>query len=391
MVGMVGMVGLLFALMGMALTTEPNLRQSNSLYANLAHEDLMDVLDRVEPAQTPVWTMARREMELGNTEFAWEVDSWPNANGALGPGDGYAIQTTEVRDVTTNRRKMGNYGQAFRRPFGAGWIANQVPNLPGRGRGKLLADGAADAMVLLKQDFEVAACSFDQTATPDVGGASGSLMAGIVKLIDPANAYTAPSGFAYGKPTDIHSAPASACLTGTMAANFNLAALRQAVQALRTAVKIRKDYAFLCGLDLRAQVTGLVDPQTSSATGGALAATQVRMFKQEIADSELGISIDVIRTDYGRLLVMDTDHIGNTTTNSGGTAQNDANRSSRVYVNKASYGLILSREKLIKRIGVPFQTGTLADDGGGTTQYTRLYAAVGVMNPVGFGFMKFSS
>lgn len=377
-----------FCLYGMALTTEPNLRQTNSAYNNLAHEDLMDVLDRVDPAATPVWSMATRENELGNTEFSWEVDSWPNPNGAVGPGDGYATQAGEVRDVAANRRKMGNYGQAFRRVFGAGWIANQVPDLPGKGKGKLLADGAADAMILLKQDFEVAACSFDQTATPDVGGASGSIMAGIVKLVDPTNAYTHPSGFAYGKPTDLHTAPASAVVTGAMATAFNLAATRTVVQALRVATKVRKDYAFLCGLDLRAAVTALIDPIVQSASGGALAATQTRNFTQRIDDAQLGMSIDVIRTDYGRLLVMDTDHIGNTTTNSGGTAQTDANRSLRVYVNKATYGLILSREKLFKRVGVPVQPGELADDGGGTTRYVRTYLSIGVRNPVGFGYFK---
>jgi hypothetical protein len=357
------------------------------LYADLAYEDLMDVLDRVEPAQTPLYTMAGREMELGNTEFAWEVDSWPNAAGAVGPGDGYAVQTAEVRDVTSNRRKMGNTGQAFRRVFGSGWIANAVPRLPGSGRGKILAEGAADAMVLLKQDIEVAMASFDQASFTDVGGASGSLMAGIRNLIDPANAYSAPSAFAYGKPTDLHSAPAGAIITGTLAGAFNLAALRTAAQALRTAVKRYKDYQLLAGLDLRAAVTGLVDPVTVSATGGALAATQSRNFTQALADSQLGISIDVIRTDYGRFMVIDTDFIGNTTTAANGSAENDANRSLRVYVNKPKYGLIISREKLFKRWGVPFDTDTLQNDGGGTNRQVRCYASGGLYNPVGFGFL----
>jgi len=370
----------------MALTTEPKLRQSNSLYANLAFEDLMNVLDRVDPGETPAYTMARREYELNNTEFSWEVDLWPTPLGAVGPGDGYAVQTTETRDVTANRRKMGNYGQAFRRVFGAGWIANRVPKLPGSGSGKLLAEGAADAMVLLKQDIECAFTSFDQTATPDVGSSTGSLMAGIKKLVDPANAYAAASAFAYGKATDLQTAPTGACITGAMATVFNLTSIRNVAKALRQSVMRNKDYAFLVGLDLRQQVTGLVDPQTVSATGGALAATQVRGFTQAIADSELGISIDVVRTDFGRWMVIPTDFIGNTTTNAAGSAMNDTQRALRVFVSKPTKGLLLSREKLFKRWGVPFDTDTLSNDGGGTTRQVRCYVTVGVGNPQGFGF-----
>ncbi len=374
------------ALCGMALTTEPNLRQTTSFYGDLAYEDMMNMVDRVDPMQTPLYTMARREYELNNTEFSWQVDSWPSPNGALGPGDGYAVQTTETRDVTASRRKMGNYGQAFRRVFGAGWIANSVPKLPGSGKGKLLAEGAADAVTLLKQDIEAAFSSFDQTALPDTGGATGSIMAGVRKLIDNANAYTAASTFTYGKPTDLHSAPTAACINGTLAGTFNLSSLRTVAKVLRQAVAKNKDYAFLCGLDLRAAVTGLVDPLQVSATGGALAPSQQRIFSQSMADSELGISIDVIRTDYGRFMVVPTDFIGTTMTNSTGGPTTDATRSSRVYTSKPAYGLIISREKLFKRWGVPFDPDTLQNDGGGTNRQVRCYVTVGVGNPLGFGF-----
>ena len=99
----------------MAITTEPGLRQASSAYRDLPFEDMLDVLDMYEPAMTPAFTMARREKELGNTEFWTEVDSWQNPSAAVGPGDAYALQAGEVRDVIANRRKVGNGGQAFRR------------------------------------------------------------------------------------------------------------------------------------------------------------------------------------------------------------------------------------------------------------------------------------
>lgn len=371
----------------MSLTLEPGLRSPQRLH----FEDLMNIVDRIQPADTPVYSMMGREYELGATTFDWFVDSWPAPKGAEGPGDGYDVQDAEIRDVTANRRKMGNNGQAFRRAFGAGWIANAVPKMVGSGKGNLLAAGAADATTLLKQDIECAFCSFDQTAVQDVGGASGGTMAGIPKLIDPANKYAAASAYAIGKPTDLHYAPTAACVTGAataVASLFSLASLRTVMRALRGATQRNKDYQFLVGLDLRAQVTSLVDPASSSVTAGGLGYSQTRTFTQPISDSELGISIDVIRTDYGRLLVIPTDYLGNTTTNAAGTAQGDGARASREFVAKPYSGLILSREKMFKRWGVPFETEELAKNGGGTKKHMRCYVTCGVYNPTGFGFYK---
>ncbi len=387
---LLALVGMLAALgmVAMALTTEPGLRQSSSAYKNLAFEDLMDMVDRVDPAETPLYTMARREAELGNTEFAWEVDSWPTPLGAVGPGDGFDVQDAEIRDVTASKRKMGNYGQAFRRAFGAGWIANAVPRLPGQGRGKLLAQGATDAMVLLKQDIECAFGSFDQTAAPDISGATGSVMAGLFKLIDPANKYANATAFTYGKPTDLHTAPATACVTGALANAFNLTSIRNVSRALRDATKRNKEYVLLAGLDLRAQVTSLIDPATTSASGVGMAATQSHIFTQSLSDSALGQSIDVIRTDWGRWAVVPTDFIGTTTLDAGGVAADDTNRAARVFTAMPKYGYLLSREKLFKRWGVGFETIDLPNSGGGQKKAVRCYLTLGVGNPIGFGYYK---
>lgn len=374
----------------MALTTEPNLRQANSAYNDLAYEDLMDTLERVDPQETPLYTLAQREYELGNSMFAWELDGWPAVQGAVGPGDGYAVQTGEVRDVTASVRKMGNTGQAFRRVFGAGWIANAVPKLPGTGRGKLIAKGAADAMVLLKQDMEAAFGSLDQTAVLDQGGATGGTMAGLLKLIDPANVYTGASAFAYGKPPAEYSAPAGACISGAIA-SFNLTAIRTIAKALRTAVHRNKDYVLLCGLDLREKITGLTDPATVSATSGALASSTIRMFSQSLADAELGISIDVVRTDWGRWLVVPTELVGHTLLDADGSPAADDDRASRVLTSRAKCGYLVSRDKLFKRFGVTIESEELASDGGGKRKQARCYATLGTRQPQGFGYFLYAT
>src|SRR5208282_5862276 len=157
----------------MAVTIEPNLRQASSAYRDLPFEDVLDMLDRVDAADTPVFSTARRGKELGNTEFWTQVDSWPGAQGAVGYADGYGIATTENMDNSVNRRKVGNGGQAFRRAYGAGWISEQVPKMPGTGKGFEKRAGM-DALILIRQDMEAAMCSFDQTFVLDTGAQDGS-------------------------------------------------------------------------------------------------------------------------------------------------------------------------------------------------------------------------
>lgn len=377
-------------LMG-AVTIEPNLRQASSQYRDLPFEDVLDMLDRVDAAETPVFSMAQRGKELGNTEFWTQVDSWPGPQGARGYADKYPVQATEIQDNSANRRKVGNGGQAFRRAYGAGWIANQVPAMPGTGKGFDKRAGA-DALVLLRQDMEAAMCSFDQTFVLDSGaqdGNGGGLMAGLRKLIDKNNQYANANAAVLGAPSDLHYAPPGACVAeGTsLEDGFNQDFLENALLALRQSTNRKLTYLYLCGLGLRKAVTGLVKPGAIVGGNGAVSG-QMTMFTQELQDSKLGRSIDVIYSDYGTLMVKETDFIGTTTTDVNGNVT--ATRADRVYINKPNYGLIVNTSKLQVRFGVNFQKGELADDGGSQPKYVRTFAGLLATNPTGFGFQAFS-
>jgi hypothetical protein len=373
-----------------AITTEPNLRPANVQYRDLPFEDVLDYLDRVDAQMTPVFSMAgSREKELGNTKFWTEVDSWGATQGGVGYADGYAVQTGEIMDNAANRRNVGNQGQAFRRAYGAGWIANQVPKMPGTGKGFEKRAGA-DALQYIRQDMEASFTSFDQTATADTGGANGgSLMAGVRKLVDVNNKYAGANVAVVGAPSDIHYAPAAACVAeGTaLADGFSLDFLENSLLALRQSTNRKLTYLYLCGLGLRKAVTGLVKPGAIIGGPGSVPG-QLTMFTQELKDSKLGRSIDVIYSDYGTLMVKETDFIGTTTTDSNGNVT--ATRANRVALNKPNYGLILNTEKVGVRFGVNFQKGELADDGGSQPKYVRSYASLLIKNPVAFGFQAFS-
>ena len=371
----------------MALTTEPGLRQASSAYRDLPFEDMLDVLDMYDPGSTPLFTMARREKELGNTEFWHEVDSWNPPQGALGYGDAYPLQVaSEVMDVTMNRRKIGNGGQTFRQGYGSGWVAEKVPVMTGTGRG-FRKTGSVRAMVMLKQSIECAMASFDQTFNLDQGGLNGPLMASIKSLVDHNNSYASANAAVLGVPSDLHYAPVAACAAGVLADTFSQNLLQNALLALRQATQRNGTYWYLCGLGLRQAVTGLIKPMALQGAAGAVAG-QMNTYTQEMKDTKLGARIDVVYTDYGTLMIKETDFIGTTTTDANGNAiaNGAAGRVNRAFVSKPNYGLIVSQDKLALRFGVGFETDELGHDGGGVTKLLRTYCGVVVLNPMGFGF-----
>ena len=350
----------------------------------------MDVIDRVDQAETPLYTMAKREIDLNNTDFAWTVDTWPTVAGAQGVADGVPVADGDIADNSTRRRKMGNGGQAFRRVYGVGWIADRVPKLPGTGKGGEIGRAAADAMVAIKQDIEAAFCSEDQVYAQD-DGTDGGTMAGLGQLTNRSNTYTGASSYAIGKIQNTYVPPAAAALSGAIGTNFNLAAIRTMVKALRRVVKRNRDYVQLCGLELRQAFTGLTDPATVTvqSTNTGVAATQTRSFTQQLADAELGITIDVVRTDYGRLLIVPTDFIGTTTTKSDSTSA--STRADRAFVEDGYAGYTIPREKIAKRWGVPFTVNELAQTGAGTRKEIKCYLGLVVYNPSAFGSQLFTA
>ncbi|MDE2102329.1 MAG: DUF5309 family protein [Patescibacteria group bacterium] len=367
-----------------SITVAPNLSQASSAYRNLQYEDLMDVLDLFDPAATPAFTLAKTEQKLDDVTTTWEVDKYESPQGAVGPGDGYALQDSEKSDVTATRRKMGNGGQLFREGFGSGYIAERVPRLPGSGKG-ILASALRKYMIRIKQDIEVAFTSFDQTYAADAGGANGGVMAGLRKLIDPANKYPDANSMTFGKPSDIHAAPAGACVTGALADNWNLSLVKTMLSALFDNVQRDREYWLLANKGLRQAVSALTDPQAIGGGANNSTPSQQRIFTREQDDETFKQKISVIQTDFGTLLVKLTSLMGTTMNDVNGNYT--ATRADRVFTNMPNYGYIIPAEKLAKRWGFPIDTDELGHDGGGLTRMIFTYLTLVAYNPQGFGFL----
>lgn len=373
-----------------AVTTEPGLRVSRS--KDITHEDFVDAIDRIEPAQTPLVSFCENEVKLGAVDRTWNVDSFPGAKGAVGRADNDAAGT--ARDWSTNVRKMGNIAQGFDEAWDLGWIAAQVPRIAGVK--DIVAYARAGAYQLLKQHKEVSFSSFDQTANYDAGTGLGSIGAGYPKLIHSGNAYTAASSYAIGKPTDLHSAPSAATLSGSLTARHNRAMWKSIALELRRAAKKPGDWMAICGLTLRQAVTDLTLPsQVGAANNSAIASEQVRVLLRNESDSVLGATVDTIQTDFGRIMVTDSDYIGTTTNDSNNSAQtawasNTTQRAAARFNSVPGGGLILKKGNLFKTWAITPYTVKLAEDGSGESYDAKELCMLGVRNPILGGFLNFT-
>ena len=377
-----------------AITAEPDARNSTAKDGDLAFEQYLDLLDMADPEDTPFYNSIGRsargknpdgiEVDLQNSQLSWGVDKLPDPIGAVGWGDNYAVQSTEFLNILTNQRKMGNVAQAYRRAAGVGWQAQAVTNVPGGG---LTPRAQRRVDQLIKQDIECGLCSLDQVAAQATTSASttGGTMAGFRNLVSFANRYTdAATGFAFGKATDLHYAPTAACLTGALASVFNYSAVKTIMRAMREAAAMGSDFVFLCGLDVRDAVTTMVDPatQTAAATGtsAVVALNGIRVFTRDQDDRSFGHSIGILKTDYGRVEVMETKRIGYTAAASNGSAT--AVRTDRVFIEKPKGYLLFHPEDWHLHWGVRFERGSIPDQGQGKSFFTRSLLSQRCKNPI---------
>lgn len=389
---------------------EPNLTPE-AASANITLEDYLDQLDRIEPAQTPMTTFCANEIKLKSSERSWNVDSYPTPNGATGRADGEQVNTATMYSWNTNMRKMGNLMQGFARPLGVGWQAQEVPHIAGVTN--ILSYAKASAMESLKVDMECAFCSLDQPAVIDQGPGLGGIMAGYRKMVDYSNRYTAASAYVAGGPTDIQYAPTAACvssnspatgfgsftgLTATMSRGF----LKYVAYYLRVAAQKKTDWTLIAGLRLRQSITDLTEPTqvSGSATGIGIAPAQVKILSRAEQEQQLGTSIDIIVTDFGRIIVCESDYIGTTTTTSSGASLSAWSNTSGTgagargnagFFNVPYAGILLKKGNVFKCWGVAPYSEELAKLGGGQNWDMKCTCMLGVRNPLLAAFWNFTS
>lgn len=401
----------------MAVTTEPGLRQARS--KDITNEDFAQMLDRIEPAKTPLMTLARTEIKLKAVDRTRNVDSYPGPKGAVGRADNEdapASGSALSRDWSSNIRKIGNVAQAFSETYRVGWIAGEVPQIAGLNITPE-AYARAGAYELIKESMECAAGSFDQVAVYDAGVGLGAVAAGYRALTDYANSYTAASSYAIGRPSDIHYAPTAACIglsaastasvapgvilsASALATGHNRAMWKTLALALFLQVKQKKDWMGLLSPSLRQAVTDLTIPTLAaagaSAVGASAVSDQIRVLLRNEDDNVLGATVDVIQTDFGRFLVTDSMYLGQTTLDSAGAAVSSVNsvasQRAKAYFNQSlKAGLIVEKGNLSKTWAIMPNAEKLGAGGGGDAYDAKALAVpIQVDNPQRCGWLYFT-
>ena len=160
-------------------TTNPGAAVSN-------REDLTDVLTILAPEETPVLSSAAKS-KASATYVEWTVDSLaaPTTTGVAEGAD-----VTSFTDKFSNRARLGNYIQKFRRDYMVSDLQNAVDSV---GPAKI-AQAEAKSVREIKRDIEATLCSNNDRSIEDGAGTPYGLR-GLGDWIDSAGPADVPASY----------------------------------------------------------------------------------------------------------------------------------------------------------------------------------------------------
>jgi hypothetical protein len=333
-----------------------------------AREDLADYIAIVDQKSTPLVSMAPKGKDLGNMQFSWLVDNYqaPQLQGVV---DGTDVTVSSASNPVTNRTRLNNYAQAFRRDLRVGFIA-QTQDVAGVQ--SEISNGIAKKIVELKRDMEATFACTNQAAQADNGSnpyLTGSLGNWLTST-NSSNIGACASGSVF--------LPAAAAIDTTASASFTEATVQNVLTAIYGNTGVFRDYDALLGTTLKRAFTNLTAGATATtANTSTIAATSVRTFNQELSSDTFKSSIDIFEGDFGRLVLHPSTFIG---------GKNSAALSAQAYK-----GYVIPMDMLEIRYSKLPEVLTLPDAGGGPARLVQAIAGLVVKNPSGFGMFNGAS
>jgi len=335
-----------------------------------AREDLADYIAIVDAKSTPFVSQAPKGKDIGNMQFSWLVDNYgaPQLQGVV---DGTDVTVASASNPVTNRTRLNNYGQVFRRDLRIGFIAETQDVA---GVTDELANGIAKKLVELKRDMESTFMCTNQAAQMDTGPGGNAYRTGSMgNWLNSTNAANI-GACASGSPF----LPASGAVDTTAAASFVEATAQNVLTAIYSATGTFRDYDCILGTTLKRAFTNLTASTTSVVTTPNLgvAATSVRTFNQDLGADTFKASIDLFEGDFGRLILHPTQFLGGAAT--AGTTLSA----------QATKGYVIPMDMVEVRYAKLPQVKALPDAGGGPARLVEAIAGLVVKNPSGFGFFN---
>jgi hypothetical protein len=327
---------------------------------------LADYIAIVDAKSTPFVSMAPKGKDIGNMQFSWQVDNYgdPQLQGVV---DGADVTVSSAANPVTNRTRLNNYGQVFRRDLRIGFIA-ETQNVAGVT--DELANGIAKTLVLIKRDMEATFMCTNQAAQTEVSTSNPYLTGSLGNWLNSTNASNI-GACASGSPF----LPASGAIDTTAAASFTEATAQNVLTAIYSATGTFRDYDCILGTTLKRAFTNLTASGTTQVVNAnAIAATSVRTFNQDLSSDTFKSSIDLFEGDFGRLILHPTTFLGG----KNGTALSA----------QATKGYVIPMDMVEVRYAKLPQVKDLPDAGGGPARLVEAIAGLVVKNPSGFGFFN---
>jgi len=334
-----------------------------------AREDLADYIAIVDAKSTPFVSMAPKGKDIGNMQFSWLVDNY-GAPVLQGVVDGTDVTVASASNPVTNRTRLNNYGQAFRRDLRIGFIAETQDVA---GVTDELANGIAKKLVELKRDMESTFMCTNQAAQADNGSTNAYLTGSLGNWLTSTNASNI-GACASGSPF----LPASGAVDTTASASFTEATAQNVLTAIYGNTGTFRDYDCILGTTLKRAFTNLTaSGVTQVANANSIAATSVRTFNQDLSADTFKASIDIFEGDFGRLILHPSTFIG---------GKNSTSLSAQAYK-----GYVIPMDMVEVRYAKLPQVKPLPDAGGGPGRLVEAIAGLVCKNPSGFGMFNGAS
>jgi len=302
-------------------------------------------------------------------QFSWLVDNY-GAPVLQGVVDGTDVTVANASNPVTNRTRLNNYGQAFRRDLRIGFIAETQDVA---GVTDELANGIAKKLVEIKRDMESTFMCTNQAAQADNGTSNAYLTGSLGNWLNSTNASNI-GACASGSPF----LPASGAVDTTASASFTEATAQNVLTAVYGNTGTFRDYDCILGTTLKRAFTNLTASGTTQvANTNSIAATSVRTFNQDLSADTFKASIDIFEGDFGRLILHPSTFIG---------GKNGTSLSAQAYK-----GYVIPMDMVEVRYAKLPQVKPLPDAGGGPGRLVEAIAGLVCKNPSGFGMFNGAS
>jgi len=254
--------------------------------ANVSNrEDLSDILTILAPEETPVLSSLAKTRATA-VQYEWTVDKLAAVNTA---GISEGVDVSSYDDEFTDRVRLGNYTQKFRRAYQVSDLQEAVDSVgPAR-----FAQAESKALRELKRDIEATLLSDNEQDVEDGSGSNPYKLRGLGKWIQNGAQATNPVPAAYRTPADsVYDISTSGAFTETAMNNIITSIYR--VSGAMDGLTLVADTA------LRRIISDFarLDPD------GDGAGTSIRNVNYNGESASIKLSVELYQSDHGIVSIV---------------------------------------------------------------------------------------